>query len=153
MAFRHIVRVANTDLDGNKKIVNSLRKIKGVSFMFANAVCAALNLDAASKTGNLDEDTVKKIEDVVKNPSKHGFPAWMFNRRNDFEEGTDKHIISTDLMFVIDNDIKRLKMIRCYRGVRHMSGKPVRGQRTRSNFRRSKGKAMGVKRKKGKTGK
>jgi small subunit ribosomal protein S13 len=63
------------------------------------------------------------------------------------------HIITTDLAFIKDNDIKMMKKIRCYRGVRHIRGLPVRGQNTRSKFRKNKGKAMGVKRRAGaKTG-
>ena len=45
-----------------------------------------------------------------------------------------------------ENDVKRMKTIRCYKGVRHAFNLPVRGQRTKSNFRRNKGKVMGVKR-------
>ena len=50
-----------------------------------------------------------------------------------------------DLDFTVDNDLKRMKMIKCYRGMRHAFGLPVRGQRTKSNFRKNKGKAsLGV---------
>ncbi len=76
----------------------------------------------------------------------------MLNRRKDVETGEDKHIVTTDINFVNDNDIKVMKMIRCYKGIRHSMGLPVRGQKTRSNFRKNKGKVMGVKRSK-KTGK
>ena len=70
----------------------------------------------------------------------------MLNRKHDPESGQDRHLLVAELDFEKDNDIKRMKMIRSYRGLRHMFGYPVRGQRTRSNFRKNKGKVMGVKR-------
>jgi len=69
-------------------------------------------------------------------------PNWAINRQADYETGEDQHIVSTDLDIVLKDDINRLKMIRCYRGVRHESGHKVRGQRTRSNGR--KGLTLGV---------
>ena len=85
----------------------------------------------------------------MKSPLESGMPLWMVNRRRDYEDNKDKHLVTTDLMFTKDNDLKRLKKIKSYRGVRHTQGLPVRGQRTKSNFRKSKGKVMGVKRKAG----
>ena len=55
----------------------------------------------------------------------------------------------TTLSFTQDNDIKMMKKIKSYKGVRHILGQPVRGQRTKSNFRKNKGKVLGVKRKEG----
>jgi len=77
----------------------------------------------------------------------------MLNRRKDYETGEDKHLLSSDLAFTKDNDIKMLKKIKSYKGMRHAFGLPVRGQRTRSNFRRNKGKVTGVQKKKIKSGK
>lgn len=142
--FRHIVRVVNVDLDGNKPIAHALIKIKGISFMFANAICHAANVNGNAKTGYLSEDEVKRLNEVIKNPSKYTIPVWMFNRRRDYEDGSDKHVITSDLMFTKDGDLKRLKRIKSYRGLRHAWGLPVRGQRTRSNFRKNKGKVSGV---------
>ena len=74
----------------------------------------------------------------------------MVNHRKEYESGEDKHLITGTLNFTKDNDLKRLKKIKCLRGARHQKGLPVRGQRTRSNFRKSKGKVVGVKKKGGK---
>ena len=142
--FRHIVRIANTDLDGSKPLHYALTKIKGVSFMFANMACHKTNLDKNAITGELSDDKVKKIDEFIMHP--HGVPTWMLNRRKDVETGDDKHLIAGDIDYTIDNDLKRLKMTRTYRGIRHMIGLPVRGQRTKSNFRRNKGKVLGVRR-------
>ena len=54
-----------------------------------------------------------------------------------------------DLIFSKQQDVRRLQKIKSYRGLRHAANLPLRGQRTKSNFRRNKGKAVGVKRKKG----
>jgi small subunit ribosomal protein S13 len=151
--FRHIIRIVNTDLDGNKSISQGLRNIKGVSFMFSNMVCTIASIDPNKKVGYLTDTEVKRIENILKNPSSTGSPIWMLNRRNDYEDGVSKHLLSSDLGFVQDNDIKRMKKIKCYKGVRHILDLPVRGQRTKSNFRKNKGKVhLGVKRKAGAKG-
>lgn len=145
--FRHIVRIANTDLDGNKPIIQALRKIKGVNFMFANAACNVSSIEKNKKTGNLTEQESQKLDTILKNPLKYKIPAWMLNRREDYETGENRHLLTAEVKFVQDNDVKRLKMIKSYKGVRHMAGLPVRGQKTRSNFRKNKGKgSLGVKR-------
>ncbi len=73
----------------------------------------------------------------------------MLNRRRDYETNENKHLVTGDIKFVQDNDIKRLKKIKTYKGVRHILELPVRGQRTKSNFRKNKGKVLGVKRRPG----
>ena len=144
--FRHIVRVANTDLNGQKKVVYAMRKIKGVGTTFGFAICTVLHIEESRRLGDLSEEETKRIEEVIVNPMKFGIPTWMLNRQKDMESGADRHIVVNDLIFTKDNDIKMMKKTRTYRGVRHMLGLPVRGQRTRSNFRKNKGKVMGVKR-------
>ena len=142
--IKAIVRIVNTDLDGNKNIYNSLRKIRGVSFMFSNAICNFLNLDKTKKVGALDEKEIQSIENIIQSPSK--FPRWLLNRRRDYDTGEDLHLIGSKLKLTKEFDIKRLKKIRSYRGMRHAFGLPVRGQRTRGHFR--KGKSVGVQKKK-----
>ena len=145
--LKYFVRIANTDLDGNKLVSNSLTKIKGISNMLSNAICNTAGIEKAKKTGYLTDEESDKINEIIKDPSKFNLPSWLFNRKKDPEDNIDRHIIGTTLTFTQDNDIKMMKKIRSYKGVRHSLGLPVRGQRTRSNFRRNKGKVMGVKRK------
>ncbi|NJL44415.1 MAG: 30S ribosomal protein S13 [Nitrosarchaeum sp.] len=144
---KYLVRIANTDLDGRKKIIIALTKIKGVGLMFANACLKQAGIPIDKIAGNLSEEEEKRLTEVVRNPLQNGIPNWMANRRKDYETGEDGHLLLSDLTFAKDNDIKRLKKIRSYRGVRHHLGLPVRGQRTKSNFRRNKGKAQGVSKK------
>ncbi len=148
--FRHLVRVANTDLDGNKPIMYALRKIKGVGFMFSNMVCSIAGVNKNQKAGTLSNPEVAKLDEVITDPLNHGAPEWMVNRRRDLETGEAKHVLTSDLDFEKQGDYKRLQKIKSYRGLRLHAGLPVRGQRTKSNFRRSKrkGGSLGVKRKK-----
>ena|SRR3989338_8570526 len=143
--LKYFVRIANTDLDGKKSVMEALRKIKGVDVMFSNAICSLANVNKVQKIGYLGDADVKKLDEIVQNPLKYSLPSWLFNRRKDKEDGTNKHLITSNLVFTHDNDIKMLKKMRCYRGIRHVLGQPVRGQRTKSNFRKNKGKVMGVK--------
>lgn len=145
--LKYFVRIASTDLDGNKLIYNALTKIKGINFMFSNAILNTAGIDKTKKTGYLTDDEAAKIDQIIKDPLKFNIPSWLFNRKLNPEDNIDKHLIGPTLVFTTDNDIKLMKKIKTYRGIRHSLGLPVRGQRTRSNFRRNKGKVLGVKRK------
>ncbi|MFA5797734.1 MAG: 30S ribosomal protein S13 [Candidatus Woesearchaeota archaeon] len=138
--YRYIVRIVSTDIKGEKKVNMGLHKIKGISFMFSNFVCYNAKVDPFKKIGNLTDEEVLRLEDVIRNPAKYNAPAWILNRRNDYETGHDMHLITTDLTLMLDNDLKRMKKVKSYKGLRHMWGLPVRGQRTKSNFRKNKGK-------------
>ena len=145
--FEYFVRIANTDLDGNRQIVHALKKIKGVSFMFSNMICNIAKVDKTIKAGYLKDDDVKKLDEVLNDPLKYNAPGWMFNRRKSYEDGKDYHLVTGNLSFAEENDVKRMKKIRSYRGVRHGVGLPVRGQRTKSNFRKNRAKGAGIKKK------
>jgi small subunit ribosomal protein S13 len=144
--YRHIVRVVNTDLDGSKSVGISLTKIKGVGKMYGNLACKLAGVDQSLILGKLTDAQIQKLDEVILNPLKYGAPKWILNRRFDPESGEDKHLLSSDLKFAQETDVKLMKKTKSYRGMRHAVGLPTRGQRTRSNFRRNKGKVMGVKR-------
>lgn len=143
--FRHLVRIANTDLKGEKAVVYALKDVRGIGVPLAVAICHVAKIDGLGKIGNLGEDVTKKLDEMVKDPAKFGVPKWMLNRQKDLDTGLDKHVITNDLIFNKENDIKLMKRIKSYKGIRHSQNAPVRGQRTRSNFRANKGKVMGVK--------
>jgi small subunit ribosomal protein S13 len=146
--FNPLVRIANVDIKGEKALLYGLTRIKGVSFSFATAVCNVSGLDRTKKIGYLDQKEIEQLVNILENPKEHGFPLWMLNRLGDYETGEDKHLLTGDIKFTKDNDIRRLQRIKSRRGLRHAWKLPVRGQRTKGNFR--KGSALGVKRKKGK---
>ena len=104
--------------------------------MFANAVCKVLNLDIKRKCGDYTVKEVEKIEDVIRNPAKYNIPTWLMNRRRDRETGEDKHILSSDLDLTKQFDIRFMRKVKSYKGVRHAVGaKKVRGQSTKSTGR------------------
>ncbi len=148
--FKGIVRLGDRDINGNVPVRHALTLVRGVGFMLANAIFRVLKLDN-KKIGDLTSDELKKVEQVIRNPTAVGIPIWMVNRRRDPETGGNLHLFSSDLVFQQKSDIRLMKKIKSYRGMRHARGDKglklkVRGQRTKSTGR--KNRAIGVKRKK-----
>lgn len=139
-----VVRILSKDIEGGMKIYPGLAKIKGVSWSLSNAACKKLNLDKNRKIGSLTQEEIKKISEFIKDPK---LPEYLLNRRRDFSTGENRHLVGSDLELQKDFDIKRLRKIRSYKGIRHAAGLPVRGQRTRGNFRKNKRKGAGIKKK------
>src|SRR3989338_1578910 len=137
--IRPFLRVFNTDLDGNKSIVRALLKVHGIGFSTANSVCNLLGIDKKLKAVLLSDQDARKIEETLKTGK---LPVWMLNNRSEFSTGETLHLLGADLKFAVDNEIKRIRRLKTYKGVRHSMGQPVRGQRTRSHFRH--GRAVGV---------
>ena len=142
--FKHMVRIARKDVDGNKPVAHAIADIKGVGIALSGAIISRMGLDLDQKIGYLPDDTINEIEDAIRDPQKHDIPEWMLNRRNDYETGKTEHLIESDLMMRLRDDLNRMKKIRSYKGRRHEVGLPVRGQRTKSTFR--KGSSVGVSR-------
>ncbi|MEK6840347.1 MAG: 30S ribosomal protein S13 [Nanoarchaeota archaeon] len=145
-----LVRIHSEDIEGGMKVYAGLTKIKGVSWAIANAACKTLKIDKNRKIGSLIAEEIKKISDFLKNPQ---IPSYLLNRRKDFETGEDRHLSGSGLDLQREFDIKRLKKIKSYRGIRHASGQPVRGQRTRSHFRKNRPKGAGIRSKEKRPGK
>jgi small subunit ribosomal protein S13 len=138
-----LIRIMSTDIPGDKKVLAGLTKIKGISWAFSNAICKVLKIDKDKKVRELSKDEIAKISEFAKNPK---LPKYLLNRRKDLETGEDRHLVGSDLQLRKEFDIKRLKKMRCFRGIRHSTGQPVRGQRTKAHFRENK--ALGVAKKK-----
>ena len=144
--FFSIIRILQTDIPGNKKILVGLTYIKGISWSVSNAICKILKLDPDKKIMDFSKEELEVIENFLKDPK---LPEFLVNRRKDFETGEDNHLLTTKLDITKEFDIRRLKKIRSYRGLRHAFGHPTRGQRTRSHFRgKGKKKTVGVQKKK-----
>jgi len=133
--IRGVVRLAEMNLDGTKKVRNAVLGIKGIGKSLANSIVMVSGIDPNVLLGSLTDEQIQKLEDAIKNPSKYGVPYHMLNRRIDPFTGESKHLISSELSFTIRSDIDFMKKIRCYKGIRHELGLPVRGQRTKSSFR------------------
>lgn len=139
--FRYIVRLVNTDLDGNKDIVIALSGIKGVGLRTAEIIARMAGIPRDVKIGDLPEEKTAELEKLVQEYSEKA-PHWMVNRQNDWSSGADLHLVGVEIDLTRRDDINLMRMIRCYRGVRHETGQKVRGQRTRANGR--SGLTLGV---------
>jgi small subunit ribosomal protein S13 len=140
-----IIRLAETNLDGTKRVYDAIRNIRGVSFMMGNAISKVSGL-GDKKISDLSDQEKESLEDMIMHPEKHGIPVWMYNRKRDPTTGEDRHIAVSELEFTHKTDVDLMRKLKTYKGVRHSSGLPVRGQRTRGSFR--KGKTVGVSKKK-----
>jgi small subunit ribosomal protein S13 len=141
--YKHILRIAGKDIEGSKKVIVALSKVKGIGYNFAHVLLQSLNINLNSRVGFLTDRELADIETAIKDPSRSRLPEWYWNRRKDMETGSHRHLITSDLDFMISNDIDREKTIMSWRGYRHMFGLRVRGQCTRTTGR--KGGAVGVK--------
>jgi len=141
--FRHIVRVAGTDLDGTLTVAYALAGIKGIGIRLANVIAEKASIDPATRLGFLPDLKVRRIEEIVENPLKNGVPSWLLNRPKDEETGKDRHLIGPDMDLQMKSDLDQMKKIKSWRGYRHSYGLRVRGQKTRTTGRKKK--ALGVK--------
>ncbi len=132
--FKYIVRLVNTDVDGNKPIIIGLQSVKGVGSRVAEVVARRAGVNRIAKMGTLEDKEVEALEKLITTYADYA-PAWAVNRQLDFETGDDMHIVGVNMDISLKDDLNRMKMIRSYKGVRHEGGQKVRGQRTRSNGR------------------
>jgi len=136
-----LIRILATDIPGDKKVYCGLTMIKGISWAMSNAICRKLKINKKQKIEELGQEGKEKILQAFK---ELGDKDFLLNRRKDYDSGEDKHLLTGDLDLQKDFDIKRLKKSKCYRGERHSQGLPVRGQRTKSNFRKNRKKGGGI---------
>lgn len=133
------------DLDGSKKLVYGLTRIRGIGVSLSSAIVRASGLRPDVRIGQLSEEEVDRIEDIISDPLRFGIPPWLVNRRKDLETGRDLHLVGPDLALRVKADIDFMKDLQTWKGIRHSLGLKVRGQRTKTTGR--SGKAVGVKKK------
>jgi len=123
-----MARLLGVDIPNRKKVEYSLRYIYGVGPTRAKEILDAVEIDPNRRTQDLSEQELSLISNYIID---------------------NKIMVEGDLRRGITNNLKRLQSIRCYRGLRHQRGLPVRGQRTITNARTRKGgrKTVGVVRK------
>ena len=117
-----MARIAGVDLPRNKRIEISLTYIYGVGRVTALEICTKASIDAGSRTEHLSESEVIKLREIIERDYK----------------------VEGDLRREVNQNIKMLMDIGCYRGLRHRRGLPVRGQRTHTNARTRKGPAKTI---------
>jgi small subunit ribosomal protein S13 len=140
--YENLIRILGNDIPGERKTLVGLTQIRGIGYMFANAMLQILKINPDSRIGTLSEEEVSSIEKMIQDPKSQNFPIWFLNRQKDIETGDDMHLVTSDIAFQIRNDVEREKGVFSWRGYRHMYGLKVRGQRTRCSGR--KGGAVGV---------
>ncbi len=143
--FKYIVRLSNTDLEGEKAVIQALTNIKGVGARIANIIVQEAEVSPIEKIGNLKDEEIEELQAVLDEVDEIA-PDWFLNRQKDRYTGDDLHILGNELKSQLMDDINEMRKIRCYRGIRHETGRKVRGQRTKSNGR--KGSTMGVQKRK-----
>ncbi|MDR2492756.1 MAG: 30S ribosomal protein S13 [Coriobacteriales bacterium] len=122
-----MARIAGVDLPREKRVEIGLTYIFGIGLTTAKQVLAATDIDPDTRVRDLTEEETVRLREYI-----------------------DKNLkIEGDLRREVQQNIKRLMEIGCYRGLRHRRGLPVRGQRTHTNARTRKGprKQIGGKKK------
>jgi small subunit ribosomal protein S13 len=122
-----MARILGVDIPGEKRIDIALRYIYGIGPVNSKEILERAKIDPSIRAKNLDENQLSQIVHAI-------------------QDG--KYVIEGDLRRELGINLKRLQGIKCYRGVRHLRGLPVRGQRTQTNARTRKGprKTVGVQR-------
>ncbi len=112
-----VARIAGVNIPAHKHIVIGLRSIFGIGSTRAKQICMVTQVEPSTKVKDLTEAELEMLRT---------------------ESG--KYIVEGDLRREISMNIKRLRDLRCYRGIRHQRGLPLRGQRTKTNAKTRKGK-------------
>jgi small subunit ribosomal protein S13 len=117
-----VARIAGVNIPTNKRVEIALTYIYGIGRVKAKEICEKVGLPSERRVNQLTDAEVLQIRETIDRDYK----------------------VEGDLRREIAMDIKRLMDLGCYRGLRHRKGLPVRGQRTHTNARTRKGKAVAI---------
>lgn len=117
-----MARIAGVVIPSEKQVQIALTYVYGIGPKFASTILAAAKIEPTTRVKDLTEAEEQRLRDII---------------------DTD-YTVEGDLQRLVTNNIKRLKDVNAYRGLRHKSGLPVNGQRTRTNARTRKGKSVAV---------
>jgi small subunit ribosomal protein S13 len=117
-----MARISGVNIPTNKRIRIALTYIFGIGPKIANDICSEASVDITMRVSQLKDEEINKIREII----------------------DAKHSVEGDLRRKVSMDIKRLTDLGCYRGLRHRKKLPVRGQRTHTNARTRKGKAVAI---------
>jgi len=117
-----MARIAGVNIPTNKRAIISLTYIHGIGPSFAKAICAKAGITEDRRIQDLSDDEIIKIREIIDADYK----------------------VEGDLRREVSMNIKRLVDLATYRGLRHRKRLPVRGQRTHTNARTRKGKAIAI---------
>merc|ERR1712189_160614 len=128
--FQHILRIQNTNIDGNIKICYALTSIKGMGRRFTDLCLKKAEIDQSKRAGQINEEELQRIQDTMTSPKSFKIPTWSLNRQRDIKDGKDSQLTSNNLDNKLREDLDRMKKIRLHRGLRHNWGLRVKGQKT-----------------------
>ena len=117
-----MARIAGVTIPAEKQVQIALTYIYGIGPKHSSTILAAAKIEPTTRVKDLTEAEEQKIRDII----------------------DAEYTVEGDLQRLVANNIKRLKDVNAYRGLRHKSGLPTRGQRTRTNARTRKGRAVAV---------
>ena len=117
-----MARISGVVIPAEKQVQIALTYIYGIGPKHASTILAAAKIEPTTRVKDLTEAEEQKLRDIIDND----------------------YVTEGDLGRLVANNIKRLKDVNAYRGLRHKAGLPVRGQRTRTNARTRKGKSVAV---------
>ena len=117
-----MARIAGINIPTQKKLKIALTYVYGLGNKVSNDICLKANVDSNARVQDLSESEIKNISDVI----------------------SSSFLVEGDLRREVSGNIKRLKDLGTYRGVRHRRNLPCRGQRTHTNARTKKGKAIAI---------
>lgn len=118
-----MARIAGVDIPNNKRIVTALTYIYGIGNTLSKKILQEAGIDESIRAKDLTEIDLNKIRLI-------------------FDKS--KYIVEGELRRVVSQNIKRLKDIKSYKGIRHIKNLPARGQKTQKNARTKRGKKMAV---------
>src|SRR5438093_6055628 len=123
-----VARIAGVDIPRDKRVEVALTYIYGIGPTSAKKIVEKNNISPETRVRNLTEEEVNRLRETV----------------------DKEYMVEGDLRRAVSMNVKRLIEIKCYRGIRHQRGLPVRGQRTRTNARTRRGprRTVGIRRKK-----
>ncbi len=117
-----MARISGVTIPSEKQVWVSLTYVFGIGPKTSMDILKSAKIDPTVRTKDLNDDEISKIQEVINN----------------------NYIVEGELQRVVSGNIKRLKDIKSYRGIRHGSNLPVRGQRTKTNARTRRGKKVTV---------
>ncbi len=117
-----MARIAGVNIPTNKRVLIGLRYIYGIGPTKAAEICGKLSIPEDRRVNQLSDEEILHIRELIDR----------------------EYRVEGDLRREVSMNIKRLMDLGCYRGLRHRKGLPVHGQRTHTNARTRKGKAVAI---------
>ena len=117
-----MARISGVNIPDNKQVQVALTYIYGIGQKTSLDILTSANINPAERVKNLTDTEISRLQDVI----------------------TSNHTVEGELQRIVTGNVKRLKDINSYRGLRHSANLPTRGQRTRTNARTRRGKKVTV---------